>query len=98
MRSTSVCVVCVTLFVCTCVYVYVPLSFQLQLSCWGLLLVAIMGVFVCVSVCVSGWSSPVSLLLIVLYCSALAVPEGRGELGGDKVRVVGVAGGCERPC
>lgn len=51
------------------------LCLQLQLSCRGLLLVAIMGV------CVSGWSSPVSLLLIVLHCCALAAPEGRGWLG-----------------
>lgn len=46
---------------------------------------------VCVYVCVSGWSSPVSLLLIVLYCSALAVPKGRGSW------VVGVAGGVSGP-
>lgn len=40
---------------------------------------------VCVYTRVSGWSSPVSLLLIVLYCSALAVPEGREgwEEGGE---------------
>ncbi len=72
---------CARVLVCACA----PLPFQLQLSCWGLLLVAIMGVFVCVYVCVSGWSSPVSLLLIVLYCSALTVPEGRRGLGQDGV-------------
>lgn len=88
MYPTSVCVAFVTLFACTLVCVCVGLSFQLQHSCCGLLLVAIMGVFVCV--CVSGWSSLVSLLLIVLYCSALAVPEGRGWLGWRAV--VGVGG------
>lgn len=51
-----------------------------------------MGVFVCVCMCVSGWSSPVSLLLIVLYCSALAAPEGRGWLGGGGGGGVGLGG------
>lgn len=88
MYSTSVCVAFVTLFACTLVCVCV---------CWSLFPAAALMLWpppgshygrVCV--CVSGWSRPVSLLLIVLYCSALAVPEGRGWFGWGAL--VGVGG------
>lgn len=93
MHPTSVRASCVIL-VHMCVFVNVPLRFQLHLSCWGLLLVAIMGVYMCVCICGSGWSSPVFFLLIVLYCSALAVPEGNGGLGGGRWgKAAGVAEG-----
>lgn len=87
MHHISVCDECcfspllisIYIYLCVCVWgcvsMCVVLLFQLHLSCWGLLLVAIIGVFVCM--CVSGWSRPVSLLLMVLYWFALAVPEGR---------------------
>lgn len=49
---------------------------------------------ICVCICGSGWSSPVFFLLIVLYCSALAVPEGNGGLGGGRWgKAAGVAEG-----
>lgn len=56
-RFHSVCSFCHS--ICAhrlCVCVCLSLSLQLQLSCWGLLLVAIMGVFVCVCVyvCLGG--------------------------------------------
>lgn len=53
-----------------------------------------MCVCLCVCICGSGWSSPVFFLLIVLYCSALAVPEGNGGLGGGRWgKAAGVAEG-----
>lgn len=91
MHPTSVCVTAVC--VCYCVY-ECPSPFPAAALMLGPPPGSHYG---CVCVCVSGWSSPVSLLLIVLYCSALAVLEGReeGVKVGRRVLQGGVSGPVE---
>ena len=73
--------VCSSDLVCVCVVCVVCVPLQLQQPCRTLLLVAIMER-------ISGWSGPASASLIVLYRSALAVPEGKrgSEEGGVRER------------